>query len=485
MKIKNLLVLVFAVLGMFWLLGCDSSLNLKAEFKNEIENAVAYVGDTFDLEEYIEKQPGVDYSIKVVYLDADQGFLEVEVETDGLKFTPTVKEDVFVTLTACKGKKCAESEEVRISVDIKIDAGDYVVHTTWADDTLTKIYNYNPEYLLEGSYTSVHISHFGAENNNPDRYQLFNSVVAGIFDENFSVTDWSNAVIEFWVYNPMEEDIEINLSLFHKAAQLSLDENPELAKIAKAGEWTHIMFPLAYYGMVENFHFDSELYYTPGQHFSINGINIHTWKSRYMGRPEVAGQVFFYEFYVDGFDISDYDPERHPGLDTTFQGYWGGPHERNDNVWVDVLDNRGFDEVVPEESIVSENSERSLKLVKYSAGEARRCFDFSAFEMSLLGKTLLLDVHGTNLINLEIEIWTKGSDGWPSVGRASIAPGYQLVSGDWSQLVFNLSNLKLADDVAYVAIQATFGAGGGTLYIDNFFIADAEGDYEGLGGSAK
>ena len=59
---------------------------------------------------------------------------------------------------------------------------------------------------------------------------------------------WDNAIVTFWVYNPMEQDIEFQLTVNDKTFPVMLDWTGEEGnfrrQFAKAGEWTQIFFSL-------------------------------------------------------------------------------------------------------------------------------------------------------------------------------------------------------------------------------------------------
>lgn len=312
--------------------GCGGSgdKELKAQFKSDISQAVAYLRQEFDVEPYIQKQSNVSYSLTAEYLDPVT-FDPVSVDCNGLKVTPQLKENLFIKLIAVKGEQTVTSEEVEIAVDIIVDGVDKCILNTWKDDNFTKAINTDLQYIKpENGNSSLKIEWFGAEASNKDRWQYIATVIGDDITDYYTVTDWSDAVLEFWVYNPTDYDLEFSPIWNHNGANLTLDSDERLAMTAKANGWSLVKYSLRYYGITENWFYDADLYFSymisPVQYGvgknegGVDLINTNWWTCRWAGR-ENAGKAYTYSFYLDEFNVRNYDSQKDSDLDHTLNGF--------------------------------------------------------------------------------------------------------------------------------------------------------------------
>ena len=261
----------------------------------------AYVGEVYDFEPYITKQANVTYAIKVEYLDetADEF---IEIETDGFKFTPMVEASHIVTVTATSGSK-TKTEDVSVRVSFRIDAIDEVLkenNYAASASEISKVINTDQDFVIAGG-SSLRLASSGNE-------WLLGLGLDGVaVNEMFSYTNYDNAVIEFWVFNPNDSDLEFSLTTFQISKGIKIFWNARDTQIAAPGQWTHIVWSYRERGI--NTPFKLEDYSSPA--WDENDHN--NIQMRYLGSGG-------YMAYIDCLDITDYDAEKFPGLFTG--GVW-------------------------------------------------------------------------------------------------------------------------------------------------------------------
>ena len=348
MKKITILILTFLCLwSLVMLSGCNGG-PLVAEFNEDIEDAVCFYKEEFDLEPYIKKQDGVKYTVTAEQIDSET-FETLVLDVDGFKFTPLLNEEVLVSFIAEKNGEKVMSKEIKIFLEIKIDPIVELFNGSWKDDGMSKEANIDERYIRSGRRTSTLVNWFGKEANNKDRFQNFASLLGNEITDYYSVTDWTDAVLTFWVYNPTDYEIEFAPIWSHNQAKIVFYSVPSTIKVAAPNEWTEIKYSLRYYGMTENFYYDDEVYlsyagipvsYGIGfdETVSKERMNQNWWTCRWGGREE-AGKSYSYSFYVDGFDIRDYDAQKDADLDHEYRGYWNEPLASGDGLSITVADN--------------------------------------------------------------------------------------------------------------------------------------------------
>ena len=303
---------------------------LEAKLTPEFATAYAILGEEFDFEPYIVKQEGVTYAVKAEYFDETE-MVYKEIPCNGFKFTPTENTNVFITLTATKGDETDVSEQNELFVQVNVDPVEKYILNRWNDEGIAKSVNTDKQYIKgDKSNTSMKISFFGKESNLAGRWQA----IFGLSGEEeitklYSLKNWEDAVLEFWVYNPNEQAIEVAPRWAHNGAGADYgvtgDEESDLARICAPKAWTHVKYSLRYYGITENWFYDRDVYASYidkpvefGIGYTEDGkpkINMNFWYSRYAGRPSETGVVFGYDFYIDNYDIRDYNANDDADLD--------------------------------------------------------------------------------------------------------------------------------------------------------------------------
>ena len=351
---RSILITVFLLIcvsSAIVTVGCaaraDADKVLVAEFKEEIEDAYCLYKEEFDLEPFIKKQNGAEYTVFAEQIDSET-LDSIELEVNGFKFTPILNEEVLVSFTAQRNGEKVTSKEIKLYVEV--DAEDIVklFNLAWSDDYMSKDVNLDEDYIKTGGRTSIKVEWFGKEVSNQDRFQYIACLLGDEITDCYSVTDWEDAVLTFWVYNPTEYVLEFAPIWFHDGANLYLETDSRTIKTAKPNEWTEIKYSLRYFGMTENFFYDENLYETDyGQHFGIGyaedgrkNINMNIWTCRWGGR-KAAGKSYSYNFYIDGFDIRDYDPVKDSDLKHGYREFFDEDINSGDTANIAIVGNDG------------------------------------------------------------------------------------------------------------------------------------------------
>lgn len=237
---------IFLICGMFS--GCGERVSstptepaVPIEIKDNIP--VAVQGTAYDLTKLITEEKGVEYTFAASYTDPKTGAL-TELKVRKGRITPEAEADILVTVTAMCGEKVS-SQDFIVPVKITADIIDKLLVAQSAQDvsiSLCKDTNY--------IYGQTSISSIKAEfSKNAELLTLSNYALQAYY----TAQVWRNAAVRFWVYNPMERDMELKLSAYDSDANLELlwdsPENTQL-QIAKAGQWTEIAFSLYDLGIV-------------------------------------------------------------------------------------------------------------------------------------------------------------------------------------------------------------------------------------------
>ena len=350
MKQRLVILLSFVCLAtLVFAVGCSTE-PLSAEFGEDIEDAVCFYKEEFDLEPFIKKQNGATYTVYAEQIDSET-MDTVELIVNGFKFTPTLNEEVFVRFTAERNGEKVNSKEVKLFLEIKVDKIVEMFNNNYNDAGFLKEVNIDERYIRSGRKTSTQVKWFGKEVNNKDRFQYFATLLGDEITDYYSVTDWDDAVLTFWVYNPTDYEIEFAPIWSHNGAGIVLYSDPRTVKKAKANGWTEIKYSLRYYGMTENFYYDDEVYYSYAgipvsygigydNEVGRNKINTNWWTCRWGGRKE-AGKSYAYNFYIDGFDIRNFNAAIDADLDNEYRGFMNQPITEGDGTIIDIDGNDG------------------------------------------------------------------------------------------------------------------------------------------------
>ena len=125
------------------------------------------------------------------------------------------------------------------------------------------------------------------------------SISGNSAEKEYSVTDWSNAVIEMDVFNSHEKDLEIGLLLYKKVDGAN-NYLIQMFDPLPAGKWTHVAISLRAIGWAGDFIGENSGYID----FKIRQLE-----------DEESGN-YNYTFYCCNPDVTNYDPVRHPNLET-------------------------------------------------------------------------------------------------------------------------------------------------------------------------
>ena len=270
-------------------------------FVDDYDIPAVRIGVEYNFEPYFTKEKGTTYTMTAKYLDDELN--EIDLDVNGFTFVQNEFSDVFVTITATKGKT-VYTGEVTIPMDTTYDPTDYwVVDSLYADPAMTKSLNYLPTYRTSmDSLTSVKFSYRG--NAKKDSPVSVISLMDWPNNSRLTVSDWSNAVITLDVYNTSEKDIALGFIMNHSSGiSYSFDQCEKFT--CKPNEWTHIDYSLKALNLTEEFVFNAD--WDLSDRIIIQTI--------YDGAKEDA--IYSYSFYVDNVDICDYSEEKFPNLDTT------------------------------------------------------------------------------------------------------------------------------------------------------------------------
>lgn len=290
------LIPLLLVSSVFTLAGCNKKGNLEINFEDE--TPMAYVGEVYDFRDVLIEESGVDYKINVYYqnyYEKKEYTLEV---TDGYCFTPVNTNEIVVVVTANKGKLTTERNKI-LAVAQKGDPIDELVvtggYSGWADTGITKELETNENYLKgEDSKTAIAVHYQG---NN--RYDWGCSVFTL---DNFRLlpywTDktWENAILTYYVYNPTDYDIEFQLRVkdnYTHLVDIDWGHSLNISQTAKPKEWTQIFFSLRKLGVDHTLFVNEEG--TRNDNFTV--------KAQWKGAPTEEGDLYDYQFYVDGIDV--------------------------------------------------------------------------------------------------------------------------------------------------------------------------------------
>lgn len=295
---KQFLLPVFLTLAVGVLAGCSSS-GTEFEVKFKTVLPTAHVDEPLDFSKYIEREDGVEYTLKAFYQNPNEFPVEHELPVDGFTFTPVSEAEITLELTGTKGSKTSTRTKA-IPCTYRGDPIDELVITGgwsgYADNGFKKTLNTNPAFMKMEGKSSIYINYTGT-----DRWEYGGSTLCiqnfRCLDE-FTDKEWKNAAITAWVYNPTNYDITFGLRIvddYTKTVDTDWGSNCTYFQNAKPNQWTQIMFSLRALG-VDHTLLENE---------SGSRKDAVTIKTQWAGRPSLAeeGTIYTYKFYVDGLDV--------------------------------------------------------------------------------------------------------------------------------------------------------------------------------------
>lgn len=360
-SIRNVFLIVLAAILLVSFAACTTgSDNENGDNLLQIETIKilpkAYINEPYDLWEILIPEDGVEYSATACYTEVtlnaetnEYDFVEKTLEVEDLYFTPVTLENTIVTLQAKRGKETA-TKIVSIGTTVRADPLDDLYKSTgilgWAEAGISKSVCNDSRYIKgENSATSLHVKFDGMD---PHEWgQNFMELSNETAQRYFTDQIWSNAIVTFWVYNPMDQDIEFQLVVNDQTHPVMTDwtgeEGHYRRQFAKAGQWTQIFFSLRRMGTTHKL---------VNNQFSTETLNI---KFRYVGFSTT--QTYQFEFYLDDLDVVP--GETYPEIDTTNTA----TNETLEQGWENMSQDTGWQGAITiydYENVMGEGSECSL-----------------------------------------------------------------------------------------------------------------------------
>ena len=251
---------------------------------------LCYVGDDYDLTTALNCDENAEYSFEASYLDPTTGeSCELKVRRNKIK--PKVEADIQVTATETKDGK-SNTFTFTVPIYVSSDAVDKLLASGGAageassgvQKTLTKdsayLQNETSTSALEVVFKNPDAANDGANILTLSHYSL---------QAYYSAKVWDNAAVTFWVYNPMQQEVQFKLASYNPVTFKTLlwdtADNTQV-QTAKPGEWTQIRFSLFDMGI------EQMLFNAP------DGLRDDNLKvlARYTGSEEC-------KMYIDGVDV--------------------------------------------------------------------------------------------------------------------------------------------------------------------------------------
>ncbi len=262
---KKVMILCAVIMALcFFAVGCQEDTQPQEPLTLSLSENIkaAQMGKNYALKDLFVEQEGVQYSFQVSYVDALSGEENEIPISEKLKFMQEYPADVKVTITAVRGQERV-SKEISIPVVYDADIIDCLLSTGgkagYADPGVTKALCFDTSYLKHSSSkTSLAITFTGAAEDGVTILDLCHYSMIPYY----SARVWNDAVVSFWVFNPMQEDIELRLKIKDGNAKININWNsPSNTQVqyAKAGEWTQVFFSLKQYGVDGLLYMDEDL----------------------------------------------------------------------------------------------------------------------------------------------------------------------------------------------------------------------------------
>ena len=328
------------------------------------------LGEKCYLTDIIYAQRGVSYTA-VAYYGEGETKEDIPVGED-LSFVPTKKgEDVNVVITATKGEESVSTAVISLEILGEEDEKDLKLKWSYWYSTFNKSINIDPSFVKVGT-SSVKVDYSGVR---PGNYYTL-----GVFDGGYfarcDVSNWENAVISFWVYNDSDAILEVAVDIVHHKSGNDL-VNMLVAEIP-ARSWKQVNFSLRVLGITSEFFYNPEYAYRYGssteEYLSLDRM---TLKSHYKGLSDWVRHDE--TFYIDDFNVYDYDSELFPDVETRTQ----------DEIMADEgLDKDAYlgDTIVPAASAVSSSfkADSVYTQVKFGAANIPQKPETSETDLSMV-----------------------------------------------------------------------------------------------------
>ncbi len=407
----------------------------------------AYQGEKYDLNKGLYAGNLTGVTATAYYLD---GTTKTPLTVTDFAVTPNNPQADCFYVEYTVGT--ATSMPVRIPLTAEADAQDKALWLTWGSGV--KSFNADPTYVKTGNTSVKYVSD---DLYNGTSYNHGYRVVGSLMDWNYqySVTDWSNAVLTAQIYNAENAALTMSLQIRHAASGTNVDYGAYAFDLQPG--WNDIAFSFRANGINENFFRDGELSYAPPSDLDVTNDAI------WLG-VKTAADVNNYTIYVDGIDIVDYDAEEFPDLNTLL------PSEIATNTYNnlvgDVEDRASYIHTLKDSVKLSKwyYTETTSEIVSYATGGAG-ALDIANRPAALTASTTLVKqtVRGTgNESNLaSVPFWF---DNEKEVGF--VAPYLETLGDlDWSS--------------AYVAFYVYNATG----YATNAYLMDGYKHYDQAAGS--
>ncbi len=264
----------------------------------------AIYGEVYSLNNVIHRQPGITYTAKAYYIDGNN---QTPITIENFKLVPTrARENFFVVITATNGLDTITCDPVEVSIDVPIDLLDKCFMESWEDNAIKETVNKDPQYVKIGN-TSIKYNYKG----NCNYYYNYGGIPFA-YAEYMDVTDWSNAVLSFWIYNPNDYTLNLSNNIRHAASGISKDHTwgTKYDRVIAANGWTQVNYSLRALGITSRF----MLNFTGSGSSDAWSLKLHSNEVPYSstaGATEIE-----YNFYLDEVNIYNYSKEMFPDLET-------------------------------------------------------------------------------------------------------------------------------------------------------------------------
>ncbi|MDR1093095.1 MAG: hypothetical protein LBL66_03005, partial [Clostridiales bacterium] len=298
-KVISLFVLSCLFCGVLFAGVSCKTQELSIVLVDEFDRELLYVSEEYDALSLVVPQEKVTYSIAELFW-FDVNLEKHDIPFSGTKFVQDLPYAVLMTLRAVKGKATAAAD---VELTVSFRTGDIVdaMLVSWVDDGVSL--SLSAAHLFGGSKAGIRVSYNGSKND-VGNGRTFGGFGAQKARKAYSVTDWSDAVVTFYAYNPNVFDLTVALMWndgvngWRGAGQSG--DVPSC--VLKAGEWTTVAWSFLNLGVDFDF---------------LNAGGNFVFKV-WMDEAAAAGAANYqYSFYVCGMDIANYDATRFPDTDNT------------------------------------------------------------------------------------------------------------------------------------------------------------------------
>lgn len=431
--------------------GCDNNqTNKGSAFSIALSENIppAYVGTTYDLSSLIIEETGTNYSYIATFIHPETNE-KTELKVRNGKITPKFESDIFVTVTAIRGEENVSSDFI-VPVVPSLDVMDKLLSSQGAageaDSGVVKKAIKNPDYLYgDSSISSLEINFSTPESKNEGSC-IFNLSHYSL-QAYYSAKVWRNAAVTFWVYNPMEQEIQFKLSSYNPETKKQLSwDSPENNQIqtAKSGQWTQIVFSL--YDMdIQQPLFDKE---------EFERTDSLKLLARYAGNESCT-------LYIDGLDIVQAD-----SMDNLTTDYSRSPLPEGD--YSNLLNTYKVYTNDPVAKLTTSTNGNGSKDA-YCFGSSQQ-IGYPMFHIDFLQAT---DISGFDYLKFDI----YAENAYPFVGvyiryldeegqEQTDSISYDFYRSQWRTIYLNLHYLEKADLAKVVGISFS-------VHMDSQFVENA------------